>query len=195
MNPAKTTSKRLPLPDEQIISLYWDRNEQAIDETAFKYENYLYTVARHMLPNRSQCEECMNDTYLGAWNAMPPNRPNVLKAFLCTILRRLAIKRYHQNSRDHLELTVSLSELENFIPAEGGTEEDFDGVHLGQVLSGFVRGLSPRRRYIFLSRYYMADPIDTIAGQLGLSRSTVHKELAAIRQSLRETLEKEGYDL
>ena len=187
---------RLPLDDETIITLYWARDEKAIEETDFKYKRYLFSIAFAVLHDKQDCEECVNDTYLGAWNAMPPTKPTVLKAFLTTIAHRIAIKRYHSARRMRAvpsEMTVSLSELEDFIAGEGDPAADFDAKRLGGIISDFIRSLSDRRQYIFMSRYYMAEPIDTIAGDLALSRSTVNQELAAIRAALKETLECEGY--
>ena len=193
----KQTAK-VPMDDEKIVALYWERNEKAIEETDFKYKNYLFTIAYNLLHDSLDTEECLNDTYLGAWNAIPPARPNVLKAFLTTIARRIAIKRYHSNSRQKVipsEMTASLSELEAFIAGDGDVGADFDAKRLGSVISAFVRTLSQRRQFIFMSRYYIADPIDTIASDLRLSRSMVNKELAAIRSALKEKLESEGYSV
>ncbi len=187
---------RLPLDDETIIELYWARDEKAIEETDIKYKNYLYSVAYHVLHDKLDCEECVNDTYLGAWNAIPPTRPTVLKAFLTTITRRIAIKRYHNAQRLRAvpsELTVALSELEDFIAGDDDVAADFDAERLGGIISDFIRSLSNRRQFIFMSRYYASAPIDTIAHELSLSRSMIHKELAAIRAALKETLEHEGY--
>ena len=192
---AKPTA-RTPIEDEKIIALYWDRDEKAIEETDFKYRKYLFSVAYNLLCDRLDCEECLNDTYLGAWNAMPPSRPDVLKAFLTTIARRNAIKRYHRNQKKSAvpsEMTVSLSELESFVAGDEDVGSDFDAERLGHVISDFVRSLPDRRRFIFMSRYYLAEPIDTIAKDLSLSRSMVNKELASIRNALRERLESEGY--
>lgn len=191
-----TWSKALKksISDEQIIALYWSRNEKAIEETDYKYRNYLFSIAYNIAHGRQDCEECLNDTYLAAWNAMPPSRPNVLKAFLTTIVRRIAINRYHSNLRQS-EMTVSLSELEGILSEDAGAESQFNARELGRVISDFVRSLPQRRRFIFMSRYYAAEPIDTIAKQVRLSRSMVNKELAAIRKALKEKLESEGYIL
>ena len=189
---------RSALSDEAIISLYWDRDRKAITETDFKYGKYLYTIIYNILHDKLDCEECLNDTYLGAWNAMPPARPQVLKAFLVTISRRIAIKRYHklrQKGAVPSEMTVALAEVEDFIAENSSAEEAFDAKQLGQIISRFVRSLPQRQRYIFISRYYAAEPIDTIAKELVLSRSMIHKELAAIRTALKETLESEGYSV
>jgi RNA polymerase sigma-70 factor (ECF subfamily) len=187
---------RLPLDDKMIIELYWARNEKAIEETDIKYKNYLFSVAYHVLHDMQDCEECVNDTYLGAWNAIPPTRPTVLKAFLTTITRRIAIKRYHATQRLRAvpsELTVALSELEDFIAGDDDVAADFDAERLGAIISDFIRSLSDRRRFIFMSRYYASAPTNTIARELSLSRSMVNKELAAIRAALKEMLEHEGY--
>ncbi|MBQ8743240.1 MAG: sigma-70 family RNA polymerase sigma factor [Clostridia bacterium] len=189
-------NEKMPMDDAKIVELYFRRDEKAIEETDFKYKKYLFSVAYNLLHDRLDCEECLSDTYLGAWNAIPPSRPNVLKAFLTTIARRVAIKRYHAGLRKRTipsELTVSLSELEAFVSGDEDVCSDFDAERLGSVISDFLRSLSERRRFIFMSRYYVADPIDTIASDLGLSRSTVNKELAAIRSDLKEKLESEGY--
>lgn len=194
----KQTSPRTPLPDEVIVTLYWNRDETAIEETDFKYKNYLFSVIRNLLADPMDCEECLNDTYLGAWNAIPPTKPAVLKAFLTTVARRAAIKRYHKARKKTAipsELTVSLSELEDFLSDGGEAESDLDAAALGKVISEFLYSLDKRKRYIFMSRYYVAVSIEKIARELKVSRSTVNKELAAIRKSLKAKLESEGYRL
>lgn len=194
----KQTSPRTPLPDEAIVTLYWNRDETAIEETDFKYKNYLFSVLRNLLADPMDCEECLNDTYLGTWNAIPPAKPAVLKAFLTTVARRAAIKRYHKARKKTAipsELTVSLSELEDFLSDGGEAESDLDAAALGKVISEFLYSLDKRKRYIFMSRYYVAVSIEKIARELKVSRSTVNKELAAIRKSLKAKLESEGYRL
>ena len=189
---------REPMDDERIVELYWKRDEKAIEETDFKYKKYLYVIAYNMVNDSQDCEECINDTYLGTWNAIPPSRPSVLKAFLTTIVRRMAIKRYHNNLKKRAipsELTVSLSDLEDFIAGDDDVGANFDAERFGRIISGFVRSLSQRRQFIFMSRYYVADPIDRIAKDLSLSRSMVNKELAAIKRDLKEKLESEGYSI
>lgn len=189
---------RMPMDDEKIVALYFDRDEKAIEETDYKYRKYLFSTVYNVLYDKGDCEECLNDTYFGAWNSMPPSRPNVLKAFLTVIARRIAIKRYHSNLRKKVipsEMTLSLSELEDFVIGDEDIGADLDTERLGRVISGFVRALPERRQFIFMSRYYSAEPIDTIASDLGLSRSMINKELAAIRTVLREKLESEGYSI
>lgn len=185
-----------PLEDEKIIELYFSRDERAIDETDYKYRKYLSAIAYNLLHDSRDTEECLNDTYLGAWNAIPPARPNVLKAFLTTVMRRTAIRRYHEKARKKAiptEMTVSLSELEDFVSDKDDVTEALDTARLSQTINNFVRSLSERRRFIFISRYYLSAPIDRIAYELRVSRSTVNKELAAIKEALKEKLESEGF--
>jgi RNA polymerase sigma-70 factor (ECF subfamily) len=185
---------KLPLSDDEIIALYWSRDEKAITETDFKYKKYLLAVAYNIVQLQPDCEECLNDTYLAAWNAMPPAMQKVLKAFLTTITRRNAINRYHKNLR-HSEMTVALSELEDILADSRDVAAELDTKELGRSISDFLRQLPRRQRFIFISRYYMAEPIDAIAKELHLSRSMVNKDLATVRRSLRKKLESEGYKL
>ena len=187
---------RTILSDEEIIALYWDRDEQAISRTDEKYKKFLLSVAFNIVFDDQDCEECLNDTYIDAWNSMPPSKPALLQAFLATIMRRTAIDRYKSRKRQKRiasELTVSLSELEEIIADERDSSAETD--ELARLLSDFVRSLSDRRMYIFMSRYYFARPIGEIASLLCCSESTVNKEIAAIKRELKEKLMKEGYTL
>ena len=191
-------SKKDVMDDEKIIELYWNRDQTAIEETDHKYRKYLLSVAYNVLHQIYDCEECVNDTYLGVWNTIPPTRPRIFKAFITTIVRRISLKRYHSNLKKKAipsEMTVSLSELEDFISGNDDVSSEFDSERLGAVISEFVRSLSERNQYIFMSRYYMSEPIEMIAKELKLSRSTINKELAAIRSALKEKLESEGYSV
>ena len=187
---------RTILSDEEIIALYWDRDEQAISRTDEKYKKFLLSVAFNIVFDDQDCEECLNDTYIDAWNSMPPSKPALLQAFLATIMRRTAIDRYKERKRQKRiasELTVSLSELEEIIADESDRSAETD--ELARLLSDFVRSLPDRRMYIFMSRYYFARPIGEIASLLCCSESTVNKEIAAIKRELKEKLMKEGYTL
>ena len=188
----------VPLSDEKIIELYWVRDEQAIEETDRKYRKYLYVVANNILSDSIDSEECLGDTYLKTWNAIPPTRPRILQAFLTTVLRRCAINRYHKRARKGVipsEMTVALSEIENCLADEDNVDETIEAKRLGEVISDFVRSLDRRKRYIFMSRYYLAEPIDKIASELMVSRSTVNKDIAYIRDALKEKLISEGYSI
>lgn len=186
---------KTPLSDEDIIELYWQRDESAIEETDFKYRKYLFTIAYNILYSNEDCEECLNDTYIGTWEAIPPERPNYLKAFLTTIIRRVSINRYNEKNREKRipsNMTDSLEELGD-IMGENSVVREMQVEELGKIISDYLRSLSKRQRYIFMSRYYMAEPIDKVARELGMSKSTVNKEIAVIKLGLKKVLEREGY--
>lgn len=184
------------LEDTEIIELYWERNEKAISETDKKYKRYLHTIAYNILHNELDCEECLNDTYLGTWNAIPPQRPSVFQIFLSKIMRNTALVRYKYNNakkRSSSELTLSLDELDGCIPNEPSAEEEYFMKELSRLLSQYLRSLPERSAFIFISRYYCSDRISDIAAMLHTSESTVFRELTSMRQVLKELLEKEGY--
>lgn len=184
------------MSDETIIELYWQRDENAIKQTDIKYKKFLLAIAYNIVYDALDSEECLNDTYVGAWNSIPPARPALLQAFLTAIMRRTAIDRYKARKRQKRiasELTVSLSELEDIISDGDDTYSEADARELGRLINAFVRSLSDRRMYIFMSRYYIARPIKEIAKLLECSESTVNKEIAMIKRDLKEKLEREGY--
>ena len=192
MNPKATLS------DETIIELYWSRNEQAISETDIKYKAFLLSVANNIVSDRRDSEECLNDTYVGTWNSIPPARPLLLKSFLAKIMRRVAINRFHANQcqkRIASEYAASLSDFEELITSGESTETELETKELAKAISCFVRSLPDRQMYIFVSRYYIADPISKISGELGCSESTVKREITAIKSGLQKHLEREGYVL
>ena len=198
MNHQHRNQKRTPLEDQAIVDLYWQRDEKAIEETDLKYRRHLLAVAHNIVHDPLDSEECLDDTYIGAWNAMPPSKPKALRAFLTTIMRRISVNRYHSNQKKSSvpsEMTVSLSEIEDFATDATSTEEAFETQRLAKIISDFLRCLSERSRFIFMSRYYMANTVNKIAEDLHMSRSTVNKELAAIRNDLKEILEKEGFSV
>lgn len=186
------------LRDEEIVELYWRRNEQAIRETDIKYKTFLLSLAHNIVSNTLDCEECLNDTYIGAWNAIPPARPTLLKSFLAKIMRRIAINRFHANQcqkRIASEYAASLSDFEELITSGESTETELETKELAKAISCFVRSLPNRQMYIFVSRYYIADPISKISVELGCSESTVKREITAIKSGLQKHLEREGYVL
>ena len=184
------------LSDAEIIDLYWQRNEQAITQTDRKYGHYLFTIAQNILSDRLDCEECLNDTYLSTWNRIPPTRPSIFHVFLSRIMRNIAIDKHRANTaqkRIPSEMTVSLTELEESFLQSPSVEDEADVETLGRVLNDFMNNLTERDEMIFFCRYYYADKIQSIAYMLGISESTVKRELARMRQELREKLESEGY--
>ena len=186
------------LPDEKIIELYWNRDEKAIQETDKKYRGYLYSIAYNIVNDRLDTEECVNDTYLGTWERIPPARPNVFHVFLARIIRNIAVSKFRKNTaqkRIPSEMQVSLDELDECIAASPSAEEDYYVEKVASILNDYLRSLSRRRELIFVCRYYYADKIVNIANMLGISENTVYRELSIIRQGLKEALEKEGYYL
>ena len=190
------TNRTSVMSDEKIVELYWQRDEQAIKETDIKYKKFLLSVAMNIVHDMCDSEECLNDTYIGTWNAIPPARPVALQAFLGSIMRRTAIDRFRANNRQKRiasEFAVSLSELEDFIADDGDMTAEIETKELAKSISNFVRSLPDRQMFIFVSRYYIADPISTISKELGCSVSTVKREIEAIKIGLKKQLESEGY--
>ena len=184
------------LTDEQIIDLYWRRDENAIKQTDRKYGKYLYVIAYNIVHDRLDCEECLNDTYLGTWNRIPPQRPSVFQVFLSRIMRNIAIDRLRHNKaakRVPSEMLISLEELDDCMPGAPSTESEQENERLGKLLNDFVQALDDRKQFIFVCRYYYADKVSAIAHMLQVGEATVFRELAQIREELKNHLEKEGY--
>ena len=191
----KTNQRTRGLSDEEIIELFWQRNERAIEETDRKYRGFLFTVAHNIVKDESDCEECLDDTYLGAWNSIPPKRPSVLQTFLCKIMRNTALGRFRKNhaaKRIPSEMMVALEELNDCIPYAPSAEEEYQLSELARVLNGYLHGLNDRRMFIFVWRYYYSDTVVHIAQMLSLSENTVRRELTAMRSELKTRLEEEG---
>ena len=183
------------LPDEKIISLYWERQEKAIAATDVKYGKYLYTIAKNILNDDLDSEECLNDTYLGTWNAIPPQRPKFFQAFLSKITRNIALGRIRKataEKRIPSEMTHSLEELDECVLVEPGEDEKYYVNRLSELLNQYLETLSDRQLFIFVCRYYYSDSVIRIADMLKLSKNTILRDLSKIRQGLRDFLEKEG---
>ena len=196
MNVQNNRPGRAVLSDEEIIALYWQREERAIEATDVKYGKYLYTIAYNILRDGLDSEECLNDTYLGTWNAIPPNRPNLLRVFLSKITRNIALGRFRKATaakRIPPEIIVSLEELDEGLCFEVGEDEKYLIHELSRILNAYLRTLSDRQTFVFVCRYYYSDSIDAIAKMLGMSANTVLRDLSKIRKGLREALAKEGY--
>ena len=182
--------------EAQIIELYWQRDERAIKETDRAFRTQLLSLAKNLLHDTQDAEECLNDTYVRVWNSIPPARPDSLKAYVLSIMRKVAINRYKASKRQKrvpAEMISSLSELGDMLSDGDSFHTEQEARALGEILTGFTSTLSDRSAFIFMSRYYLCRPIDEIAQKLGCSKSTVNKEIAAIKQELRQLLESEGY--
>ena len=179
--------------DSKIVDLYWSRSEEAIAESERKYGKYCYSIAHSILRNREDSEECVNDTWLGAWNAMPPHRPSRLSTFLGKITRRIALHRTEKNNAEKRgggEVPLAIEELSEYIPApsEGTTDE----MVLAGVLDRFLDALPETTRIMFLQRYWYLRSIREIARELGVGESRVKVTLHRARAKLKEMLEGEG---
>ena len=156
--------------DQEIIALYWAKEERAISATAEKYGGYCHTIAYNILYDHFEAEECVNDTYLGAWNSIPPQRPNRLAAFLGKITRNLALNRYKRNhaaKRGGEQVEIALSELENCIPDVKGVEQVAEEALLVSVINRFLVAKAKTKRNIFILRYWFLYSIRDIADMYG----------------------------
>ncbi len=182
------------MDDASIIELYFERNEQAISETAAKYGRTCSGVALRILRSREDAEECVNDTYLSVWNSVPPRRPDNFRAFICKITRNLSLSRVKYNSaqKRSAENLLPLDELENYLAAP---PPNIDGEELGRAMSDFLRTRSPQARNVFMRRYWFLESIDEIAERYSFSRSKVKSLLFRTREQLRKYLAKEGIDI
>ncbi|MCI8803190.1 MAG: sigma-70 family RNA polymerase sigma factor [Oscillibacter sp.] len=183
------------MEDREIIALYWARSEDAIRQTAQKYTPYCCSIIRRVLGDGRDAEECLSDTWLGAWNAMPPRRPARLPAFLGRIARNTALDRYDYNSAQRRSgFETALEELAECV---SGTpmEERLDARQLGEAVSRYLDGVSPAVRLVFLRRYWYCDSIAELAAATGFTQSKIKSMLRRTRQGLRTYLVKEGYDL
>ena len=183
------------MEDKDIIELYWQRDEQAIAQTDKKYRGYLYKIAYNIVHDYSDCDECLNDTYLGTWNAIPPARPNVFQAFLSKIVRNIAVDKAratHAAKRVPSELIVSLDDVGEALSYDMSPDEERTIAAVAEVLNAFLRGLDERDQLVFVCRYYYCDKVSEIASMLGSSERTVFRALNRMKDALKEKLLSEG---
>lgn len=186
------------MEDQRIVELYWQRDESAVRETDAVYGAMLLGIAHRVLNDSEESEETVNDTYLKAWNTIPPHRPFRLGAFLSKITRELAIDRYRRRKaekRAASEYALSLEELSECISGGETPEETLDADQLAGVIGAYLSTLKPTARQAFLRRYFYADSLQDIADGLGVRLSWVKTTLYRTRAGLREHLEKEGYSV
>lgn len=186
------------MEDRQIIELYWQRDEAAIVRSEEKYGTYCRAVARGILRVAEDVEECVGDTWLAAWNAMPPARPAVLRTFLGRLSRNLSINRSLQDraqKRGGGEVPLALEELRDCTASRGSTEEAVETAELGRLIDAFLRTLPAEECDLFLRRYWFLDSIDEIAARFHIRGGAVKTRLHRTRRRLREYLAEEGYAL
>lgn len=186
------------MEDSEIVELYWQRDESAVSETDRKYRNYLMTIAWNILGNREDCSECLNDTYLRAWNTIPPEKPRILPPFLSRIIRNLAIDSYRRSHREKRKASVyaeCLDEVENMIASGTDPAKSTDLTVLTDLINEFLANLPKQARNLFVCRYYYMDSLKDAAAYSGMSQSAAKSALFRMRNDLREYLVREGYDL
>ena len=185
------------MTDQEIVELYWQRSEEAIFCTMRQYGGYLMKLAVNILHLREEAEECVNESYLSAWEQMPPDRPERLLPYLGRITRCLALNRYdYLNARKRkADFTLQLSELEDCLSSGDTPQEQLDRRALAQAISAFLRSEDAESRMLFLRRYWYSDPIKDIAKRCGLRESTVKSRLFRIRGRLKDYLLREGFHL
>ena len=188
----------LSMEDREIINLYWERNSNAIKETASKYGGYCKSIAKNILGNNEDAEECVNDTYLNTWNSIPPNRPNVLSTYLGKITRNLSFDRFrhrHADKRGGGEIELVLDELGECVSDTDSVEQEVEKKELVRAINSFLDTLSQEKCNIFLCRYWYALPVSEIATRFGMSEGNVSVTLTRIRIKLKNYLIERGYDL
>ena len=186
------------MEDEKIVQLYWQRDEQAIGVTEEKYGPYCTAIAHNILRSRRDEEECVNDTWLAAWNAMPPHRPSVLSAFLGRLTRNLAFNRYTRDraaKRGGAETALVLDELAEMVSGTEDTHSELERRELVRELNVFLNALSAKKRAIFLQRYWYAHSVGDIAARWGMKETAVSMTLHRLRRDLRQHLTERGFAL
>ena len=185
------------MEDAQIVSLYWARSEDAIRETDAKYGAFCRTLAGNILSSREDAEECVNDTWHHAWNAMPEERPGLLRAWLGKVVRNLALDRWRsshaQKRYDGMERL--LSELEDCVPARETVEESVEAAELGRVISTWLSALPEGDAALFVRRYWNGDALNALAKAQGVTAAKLAQKMYRLRLSLKTTLEQEGIAL
>lgn len=185
------------MDDSRMIELLFERNEAALAELERKYGAACYSVARNILGNDADAEECVNDSYLGVWNSIPPHRPRQLLPYVCRIVRNLAIKKYHQNTAQKRNsfYDVALDELSDCLFASDSPETDAAARQTGEYINAFLGTLDVLSRVIFVRRYWFSDSPEAIARRVGKSKNFVAVRLTRTRQKLREYLKERGIDV
>ncbi len=182
------------MEDSRIIELFWERAEDAISETDRKYGKYCYAIAYNILHSDPDSEECVNDTYLRAWETMPPQKPNALSAYLGRITRNLALNRLSYKAREKRAegYVAVLDEVSEMLPDTSTMPERADNVALREAINSFLRSLDANTRIIFVRRYWYNSAISEIAADYSIPVGTVKSTLSRTRKRFRDHLEKEG---
>jgi len=185
----------MQLEDSKIIDLFFARKEQAVEELEKQYGSAIRKTATNILHDRLDVEECVNDTYLGCWNSIPPQHPNPLISFVCRIARNLAVSRLRRETaaRRNSSFDLVLDELEDLIPSRMNVETDYETKELIAAINHFLSKLDYDDRFLFVRRYWFADSVKDIAAAMNSRENRISVRLFRLREKLRKTLEKEGF--
>lgn len=186
------------MQDNEIVGLYLNRDEKAIEQSQKKYGRYLAKIAYNILRDTEDCKECVNEAYLAAWNSIPPHKPEVLRTYLVMLVRRICVKRAEKKycqKRFGGAYAVSLSELEECISDNDRVDEDMELSQLVEAINVYLRGIPEEARSLFIGRYYYMDSLKKAAAYCGMSEAKAKSMLYRTRRGLREHLIKEGYIL
>lgn len=183
--------------DCKIVELFFNRSEDAIAELTNKYGELCNRVALHVLNDRLDAEECVNEAYLGVWSTVPPERPNPLRAYVCRIVRNIALKKYHANTAAKRNSTydIALDELADCIPSASTTEDECDTAELTKAIDDFLGTLEREERVLFVRRYWYSDTVNELSARLGIKPHTCTVRLSRTREKLRKYLLKGGFSV
>lgn len=178
------------IDDKSIIELFFDRSEKAIEELDLKYGKLCHKLSHNILNSRQDAEECVNDAYLGVWNAIPPAKPEPLRAYLCKVVRNISLKLYHRKTAEKRrgEYAIALQELEDSLPAPNTVEAEMETRELTLMIERFLDTLSDENCVIFLRRYWFSDTYAEIAERTGISEKSVSMRLVRIRKQMKQYL-------
>ena len=185
----------MQLEDSKIISLFFERSEQAVEELDRKYGNTIRKMAANILSDRLDVEECVNDTYLRAWNSIPPQNPNPLVSYVCKIIRNLAIDRYHANKAEKRNgsFDLVLEEMEECIPSEMNVETEYEAKELAAAINRFLSTLSREDRFLFVRRYWYGDSVTDLVALTKGTANRISVRLFRMREKLKKSLTTEGF--
>lgn len=182
------------IDDEKIIEMFFERSEQGIRELDNKYGKIIRKLSYNIVNNSQDAEECVNDSYLGAWNAIPPARPNPLLAYICRIVRNISLKHYYKKeaAKRSSRYTVAMEEIEGCLQSPSRVENEIEVGELTHIIEDFLDTLTPENRVIFMRRYWFSDSCRDIAEFVGLTEKNITVRLTRIRQKMKECLAERG---
>lgn len=185
-----TNEGRMNVEDEQIIELYLQRNEKAVEETQNKYGSYCFRIAKNILTIFEDAEECVNDTWNSTWNKIPPIIPVSLKAFLGKLIRDISLSRYRANhaQKRYRGIEVMLDELQECIPSDFDVEQNFDEQQLSEIINSWLDGLSKEDRVLFIKRYYYGDAVKALSRVYGCTENQMAQKMLKLRKNLKAFL-------